>query len=158
MFRSHNFNLKSISNQWSLRLGVFFQKIHYLYSSSMPHYLNNIPQIIKVALLLFISTLSSCPRNPLNLLFPPSCRCSPSPFPFSMHLVSTEQCMNWTCFPRSRSTVIAPIQFIKGQFSHTLPSMCFGCNEGYFSFVSHLCSTKNAIGLELIKMFLLQIP
>ena len=55
------------------------------------------------------------------------------------------------CFPCSRSAARAPNLFIKGQFSHALSSVCFGCNEGYFSFVCHLSSTKNAMALELIK-------
>lgn len=55
------------------------------------------------------------------------------------------------CFPCSRSAARAPNRFIKGQFSLALPSMCFLCSEGYFSFVSHLSSTKMQWGLNLQK-------
>lgn len=77
MFRSHNFNLKSISNLWSLRLGAFFQKAHCLYSSSMPRYLKTVPQIITIVLSLFISTLSSSPRVPIPCCFPPHADVNP---------------------------------------------------------------------------------
>lgn len=71
MFRLHNFNLKSISNLWSLRLGAFLQKARRLYPSATPYYLENVPQMITIALLLFISTLSSSPRVSLACCLPP---------------------------------------------------------------------------------------
>lgn len=82
MFRSHNFNLKSISNLWSLRLGAFLPKN-------------------PVSLFIFHATLSektfprsdkllycfSSPPFPLlqEILLPtlsPSCRCSPFSFQY----------------------------------------------------------------------------
>lgn len=122
MFRSHNFNLKSISNLWNLRLGAFFQKIHYLYSSFMPHYLKKHPSDQTSCSIAFHLHPFLFSKKSSYLLFLSSCRCSPTPFPFRRDLVLTEQCTNWMCFPCSRSVVVAPtIQFIKGQLSHTLP-------------------------------------
>lgn len=126
MLRSHNFNLKSLKLGTGSLLPKNPLSLFLLHATlSEKHSPDQKSCSIAFHLHPFLFSKKSS-----YLLFPPSCRCSPSPF--SMHLVSTEPGTNWMCFPCSRSMVVAPIQLIKSQFSHTLPGMCFASNERYF--------------------------
>lgn len=118
--------------------------------------LKSVPQTITIALLLFISTLSSSAWVPVTRCFPPQADVNP---------VLLLSLCSWSPLSSAGTGCVFHAPGVRREHqtglwkgsSPMLSPTCFGCNKGDFSFVSHLSSTKNAMGLELIKMYLLPI-